>query len=150
MELVQIAHRFRTNLELTRRQETRWVKYEEPFQPNGLPYLSEGFNIRLNSGDWAALFPRYHLMWVSPDLKRTKEFIAHQANCYDILLTEPMKDSFSTYFQHPLQPYEKANPLPQGEVLDSTICFLSRLAFTRLIGPVCWSGCSGPPQRNAD
>ena len=124
MELVQIAHRFRTNQELTRRQETRWVKYDEPFQPNGLPYLSEGFNIRLNTGDWAALFPRYHLMWVSPELKRTKEFIDHQANGYDRLLTEPMKESFAIHFQHPLQPYENANPLPQGEVLDSTICFL--------------------------
>ena len=124
MELVQIAHRFRTNQELTKRQETRWVNYEEPFQPNGLPYLSEGFNIRLNTGDWAALFPRYHLMWVSPELKRAKAFIDHQADGYDRLLTEPMKESFAAYFQHPLRPYENSNPLPQGQVLDSTICFL--------------------------
>jgi sulfatase maturation enzyme AslB (radical SAM superfamily) len=124
MELVQIAHRFRTNQELTRRQEYHWVKYPEPFQPNGLPYLSEGFNIRLNTGDWAALFPRYHLMWVSPDLQRTKEFINHQDNGYDRLLTEEMKESFATYYQLPLHPNDKANPLPQGEVLDSTICFL--------------------------
>jgi len=59
MELVQIAHRFRTNQELTRRQESRFVEYPEPFNVNGFPYLSEGFNIRLNSGDWAALFPRH-------------------------------------------------------------------------------------------
>ena len=124
MELVQIAHRFRTNQELTRREEYQWVKYAEPFQPNGLPYLSEGFNIRLNTGDWAALFPRYHLMFVSPDLKRTKEFINHQDNGYDRLLTEEMKESFATYFQPALQPNENANPLPQGEVLDATICFL--------------------------
>src|SRR5215217_3775407 len=124
MELIQIAHRFRTNQELTRRQETKWVIYDEPFQPNGLPYLSEGFNIRLNTGDWAALFPRYHLMWVSPDLKRTKEFINHQADGYDLLLTGPMKESFATYYQFPREPYHNANPLPQGEVLDSTICFL--------------------------
>ena len=124
MELVQIAHRFRTNQELTQRQVIPFVSYPEPFQPNGLPYLSEGFNIRLNSGDWAALFPRHHLMWVSPELKRTKEFIDRQAGDYDLLLTEPMKESFAAHYQIPITPNRNLNPLPQGEVLDSTICFL--------------------------
>jgi len=124
MELVQIAHRFRSNQELTQRQVIPFVHYPEPFQPNGLPYLSEGFNIRLNSGDWAALFPRHHLMWVSPDLKRTKEFINRQADDYNVLLTEPMKESFAAHYQPPIFPNYKLNPLPQGEVLDSTICFL--------------------------
>jgi len=124
MELVQIVPRFRSNQELTQRQVIPFVKFPEPFQPNGLPYLSEGFNIRLNNGDWAALFPRHHLMWVSPDLKRTKEFINHQDNGYDLLLTDAMKESFANHFQLPLQPNDNANPLPRGEVLDSTICFL--------------------------
>lgn len=124
MELVQIAHRFLSNQELTKRQETRYVQFADPFQPNGLPYLSEGFNIRLHTGDWAALFPRYHLMFVSPDLQRTREFIEHQANGYERLLTEPMKESFATYFQFPRDPYPDSNPFPQGQVLDSTICFL--------------------------
>jgi len=124
MELIQIAPRFRSNQELTKRQVVPFVKFPEPFQPNGLPYLSEGFNIRLNNGDWAALFPRHHLMWVSPDLKRTKEFINHQDNGYDRLLTDGMKQSFATFFQLPLQPNDNANPLPRGEFLDSTICFL--------------------------
>jgi sulfatase maturation enzyme AslB (radical SAM superfamily) len=124
MELVQIAPRFRSNQELTKRQETRFVEYPDPINANGLPYLSEGFNIRLNSGDWAALFPRHHLMWVSPDLKRTKEFLNLQAIGYDTLLTEPMKESFATYYPGPKMPNYNANPLPQGEVLDSAICFL--------------------------
>src|SRR5215217_3251225 len=108
----------------TRRQETRFVEYPDPINVNGFPYLSEGFNIRLNNGDWAALFSRHHLMWVSPNLKRTKEFINHQDNGYDRLLTDGMKDSFATCFQLPLQPNDNVNPLPRGEVLDSTICFL--------------------------
>lgn len=124
MELVQIAHRFRTNQELTQRQEIHYARYPQPFQPNGLPYLSEGFNIRLNTGDWAALFPRHHLMWVSPDLKRTKEFIARQDDDYDLLLTEAMKESFPLHYQIPVDRNFNTNPLPQGEVLDSTICFL--------------------------
>jgi uncharacterized protein len=124
MELVQIARRFRSNQELTKRQETRFVEYPDPINANGLPYLSEGFNIRLNNGDWAALFPRHHLMWVSPDLNRTKEFLNLQAIGYDTLLTEPMKESFATYYLDPKMPNYNANPLPKGEMLDSAICFL--------------------------
>jgi uncharacterized protein len=123
MELVQIAPRFLSNQELTKRQETRFVEYPDPINENGLPYLSEGFNIRLHTGDWAALFPRHHLMWVSPDLKRTKEFLNLQAIGYDTLLTEPMKESFSTYYSGPFTP-KYSNPLPKGEWLDSAICFL--------------------------
>lgn len=124
MELVQIAPRFRSNQELTKRQETRFAEYPDPINVNGFPYLSEGFNIRLNNGDWAALFPRHHLMWVSPDLNRTKEFLNLQAIGYDTLLTEPMKESFSTYYSAPIPPRSNSNPLPKGEVLDSAICFL--------------------------
>lgn len=124
MELVQIQHRFRTNQELTRREETPYVQFSQPFNENGFPHLSEGFNIRLNGGDWAALYPRHHLMWVSPDLDRTREFVSHQANGYDALLSEPMKKSFATYYNSPLELNGDSNPFPQGEVMDSTICFL--------------------------
>lgn len=124
MELVQIAPRFLSNQELTKRQETRFVEYPDPINENGLPYLSEGFNIRLNSGDWAALFPRHHLMWVSPDLNRTKEFLDLQAIGYDTLLTEPMKESFFTHYSVPFTPQSNSNPLPKGEVLNPVICFL--------------------------
>jgi len=124
MELVQIAHHFRSNQELTKRQETRFVEYPDPINVNGFPYLSEGFNIRLNNGDWAALFPRHHVMWVSPELKRTKEFLNNQAVGYDALLTDPMKESFAAYYQSPPTPNYNSNPVPKGEILDSTICFL--------------------------
>jgi radical SAM protein with 4Fe4S-binding SPASM domain len=124
MELVQISHRFRTNQELTRRQEIPYAYFPEPINVNGLPYLSEGFNIRLNNGDWAALYPRHHLMWVSPHLERTREFITHQSLGYDALLSEPMKESFATYYERPIDFNPNTNPVPQGEVMDSTICFL--------------------------
>lgn len=124
MELVQINHRFRSNQELTRRQETQYAHVPSALNPNGLPYLTDGFNIRLKTGEWAALYPRHHLMWVSPDLKRTKQFIDHQSIGYDALLTEPMKKSFATYYSSPLITNGETNLFPKGEVMDSTICFL--------------------------
>lgn len=124
MELIQIQHRFRSNQELTRREKTRYASVPVGLNPNGLPYLSEGFNIRLNTGDWAALFPRHHLMWISPDLQRTKQFIAHQMNGYDALLTPPMRESFATYYNIPMVLNDDTNLFPKGEVMDSTICFL--------------------------
>ena len=124
MELIQIQHRFRTNQELTRRQETQYTHFSEPFNSKGLPHLAEGFNLRLNNGDWAALYPRHHLMFVSPDLQRTKQFIEHQANGYDELLSEAMKESFATHYSIPMEINDEMNPFPKGEVMDSTICFL--------------------------
>lgn len=124
MELVQIAHRFRTNQELTRRQLVPFIEIPETLNPNGLPYLSEAFNIRLNNGDWAALYPRDHMMWVSPDLERTKEFVRNQSEGYDALLTDEMKQSFATYYQKPVTMNVNANPVPNGNVIGSTICFL--------------------------
>jgi radical SAM protein with 4Fe4S-binding SPASM domain len=124
VELIQIQHRFRTNQELTRREEIRYTPIPRVPKPSGLPYLADGFNIRLNNGDWAALYPRHHLMWVSPDLKRTKQFIEHQMNGYEDLLTPAMKESFATHYKIPLELNTDTNLFPKGEVMDSTICFL--------------------------
>lgn len=124
MELVQIAHRFRTNQELTRRRQVPFIQIPETFNESGLPYLSEAFNIRLNGGDWAALYPRDHLMWVSPDLERTREFVRNQSAGYDSLLSAEMKRSFATYYKKPIEFNADANPVPQGNVIGSTICFL--------------------------
>jgi radical SAM protein with 4Fe4S-binding SPASM domain len=124
VELIQIQHRFRSNQELTRREETRYADVPSGLNPCGLPYLSEGFNIQLNTGDWAALYPRHHLMWISPDLKRTKQFVENQTNGYDALLTVPMKESFATYYNSPMELSADTNLFPKGEVMDSTICFL--------------------------
>ena len=124
MELVQIQHRFISNQELTRRQPPTPVQEPRPLNSTGLPQLFDGFNIRLNNGDWAALYPRHHLMWVSPDLQRTKQFIEHQSNGYASLLSEPMKKSFASYYGDALELNTAGNPFPKGEIMDSTICFL--------------------------
>lgn len=124
MELVQITHRFRSNQELTRRKQIPFIQIPDTHNSNGLPYLSEAFNIRLNGGDWAALYPRDHLMWVSPDLARTREFIRNQSSSYDALLSDEMKQSFATYYQKPIKLNHDANPVPNGNFVGSTICFL--------------------------
>src|SRR5215217_1003704 len=124
MELVQISHRFHSNQEITRRQEIPFFQIPQGRNPNGLPYLSEAFNIRLNGGEWAALYPRDHLMWVSPDLARTREFVSNQSSGYDALLSDEMKQSFATYYKSPLELNPNTNPAPNGDVMGSSICFL--------------------------
>lgn len=124
MSLVQIQRPGRSTSVVTRRIEPEIVHIQNPINADGLPYLSDGFSLRLDGGEWAALFPRHHLMWVSPDVKRVRDFIDRGSTGYGTLLSEPMKDSFDTYFIRPLEYGGKRNPVPQGQVLDSAICFL--------------------------
>ena len=91
---------------------------------DALPRLADGFTLRLHSGDWGALFPRYHLMWISPKVARAREFVKAGPFGYDAFLSQPMKDSFKAYYIQPEEQKEEANPLARGELLDSTICFL--------------------------
>lgn len=124
MSLVQIQRSGRPHSVVTRRIEPQVGHLENPLNADGLPYLSDGFSLHLDNGEWAALFPRHHLMWVSPDVKRVTEFVARGSVGYGDLLSEPMRKSFGTYYTDPLEYAGKRNPLPKGEVLDSAICFL--------------------------
>ncbi len=93
-----------------------------------LPPLSDAFKIQLRGDEWAALLPRHHMMWVSPNPRRALDFVNAVnagAQGYEAFLTEEMTDSFETYFINPLQRHAFVNPVPNGEVLDSTICFLA-------------------------
>jgi uncharacterized protein len=124
MEFVHIQKPTYSNSVVARRLEPKFVHIQNPINSDGLPYLSDGFSLHLDGDEWAALFPRHHLMWVSPDLKRVKDFIKHGSLSYEAFLSEEMKKSFETYYLDPLEYLSKPNPVPQGEVLDSTICFL--------------------------
>jgi radical SAM protein with 4Fe4S-binding SPASM domain len=104
------------------------VRIDRPTQPNGLPRLSDGFNIRLHGDQWAALMPRHHLMWISPDFKRVRDFtrlVKDRSPDYETFLSEPMKKSFATYYLDPLNHSGNPNANPKGEVLDSAVCFLA-------------------------
>lgn len=127
MEFVQIQKPNRSNQShrvVDRRIEPEIVQFPNRSNSDGLPYLSDGFSLHLDGDEWAALFPRHHLMWVSPDVQRVKDFINRAVIGYEAFLSEPMKQSFETYYVNPLEYRAKANPVPKGEVLDSTICFL--------------------------
>lgn len=124
MSLVQIQRPGHSLSVVDRRIEPKVVHIENPINPDGLPYLSDGFALHLDNGDWAALFPRHHLMWVSPDVKRVSEFIARGSVGYGSFLSEEMRESFERHYLDPLEYGGKVNPVPKGQVLDSTICFL--------------------------
>lgn len=127
MELVHIQKPNRSthsNRVVDRRLEPRVSHVQDRINSDGLPYLSDGFSLHLDGDEWAALFPRHHLMWVSPDLERVKDFIKHGSLGYEAFLSESMKKSFETYYVDPLEYRTKPNPVPKGEVLDSMICFL--------------------------
>jgi uncharacterized protein len=124
MEFVQIQRASHSTSVVTRRIEPQVVHIQNPINADGLPYLSDGFGIQLEGGAWAALFPRQHLMWVSPKVQRVRDFIDHGSSGYEAFLTEAMKKSFETHYINPLEYAGKPNPAPKGEVLGSTICFL--------------------------
>src|SRR5215475_14528026 len=92
-----------------------------------LPHLSDGFTLPLRNSEWAALFPRHHLMWVSPDFDRAKEFVhavRRGTTEYSHLLSEEMKQSFDTFYSDPLEYHIGHTPCVKGQTLDSTVCFL--------------------------
>ncbi len=104
------------------------VHITRPVDGNHLPYLSDGFTIRINKNEWAGLFPRHHVMWVSPRFARAKEFVkaARQGpGAYADFLSEPMKQSFESHFTPLHKTVSKQELAPKGELLDSTICFLA-------------------------
>jgi hypothetical protein len=70
MELVRIQKRSHPTSVVGRRLEPRIVETPHALNPDGLPRLSDGFSLHLDGDDWAALFPRHHLMWVSRDARR--------------------------------------------------------------------------------
>lgn len=93
-----------------------------------LPALSDAFKLQLREGEWAALLPRHHMMWVSPDPQRALAFVnaVNQGTReHEVMLSEEMTESFETYYIDPRERHAHVNPVPQGEVLDSTICFLA-------------------------
>lgn len=104
------------------------VQLRAPLSTGCLPELSEGFNIRLDEKDWAALFPRHHFMWVSPDFRRTRDFVRsanRSGNGYGDFLSPMMRDSFEQFYSDPAGDTPSiSNPLPKGQVLDNTVCFL--------------------------
>lgn len=127
MEFVRIQKPNRSNQShrvVDRRIEPEIVQFPNRSNSAGLPYLSDGFSLHLDGDEWAALFPRHHLMWVSRDVQRVKDFIKHGSLGYEAFLSEPMKKSFETHHVNTLEYLAKPNPVPKGEVLDSTICFL--------------------------
>jgi sulfatase maturation enzyme AslB (radical SAM superfamily) len=124
MALVQIQRSGRSNSAVIRRMEPEVVHIQNPINADGMPYLSDGFSLHLDGGEWAALFPRHHLMWVSPDVSRVRDFINQGSVGYGAFLSEPMKESFETYYIEPFAYAGKPNPVPKGQVLDSAICFL--------------------------
>jgi radical SAM protein with 4Fe4S-binding SPASM domain len=124
MTLVQIQRNGHSKSPVLRRIEPEIVHIENPINADGLPYLSDGFSLHLEGGDWAALFPRHHFMWVSPDAKRVRAFIDQASLGYGTFLSERMKESFATHYIKPPEYGGKPNPIPKGQVLDSTICFL--------------------------
>jgi uncharacterized protein len=124
MSLVQIQRKGHPTSVVTRRIEPQIVHIPNPINADGLPYLTDGFSLHLEGGEWAALFPRHHLMWVSPDVRRVRDFIDRGSVGYGEFLSEPMRESFGTYYISPLEYGGTPNPLPKGEVLDSAICFL--------------------------
>lgn len=124
MEFVQIQKQVHSKSVVDRRIEPEILNVKKPINPDGLPYLSDGFSLHLNGDEWAALFPRHHLMWVSPNLQRVKDFIKRESLGYEAFLSEEMKKSFETYYIDPFEFQGKPNPVPKGELLDSTICFL--------------------------
>src|SRR3569832_994963 len=126
MTLVQIQRDGRPHRVVLKRiePEPEVFHIQNPLSPDGLPCLSDGFSLHLDDGEWAALFPRHHLMWVSPDVKRVRDFIERGSLGYGEFLTGPMRESFETYYVEPRRYGGKSNPVPQGQVLDSAICFL--------------------------
>src|SRR5829696_5592157 len=124
MELVHIQKRPHSNSVVSSRLEPEIVQIPNAYNSDGLPYLSDGFSLHLDKDAWAALFPRHHLMWVSPDTRRVKEFIRHGSLGYEAFLSEEMKKSFESFYLDPFEYKAKPNPVPKGEVLDSAVCFL--------------------------
>lgn len=91
------------------------------------PRLTDGFILPLHGNEWGALFPRHHMMWVSPDFNRVKDFVKiakHGSVGYFSFLSDEMKNSFEEHYIDPLELTVNPNLFPQGHLLDATICFL--------------------------
>jgi radical SAM protein with 4Fe4S-binding SPASM domain len=103
------------------------VHIDKPVRSDSLPYLSDAFTLRLDDDAWAALLPRHHLMWVSPKFDRVRDFtkaVKHGSLGYAAYLSDAMKQSFEKYYISPLENSNQANLFPNGQVMDSSICFL--------------------------
>lgn len=103
------------------------VQIQCPIDVQAPPHFTDGFVLPLRGNEWGALFPRYHMMWVSPDFSRVKDFVKttrRGSSDYGAFLSEEMKASFKDFYLNPLEQVEGINFFPKGELLDATICFL--------------------------
>lgn len=104
------------------------IQIDQPSNRIALPQLCNGFAVPLRRGEWAGVFPRHHLMWVSGDLSRVREFVTQTnrgAGDYQRFLTVPMQRSFDANYIQPLECVIPPDPVPHGELLSSSICLLT-------------------------
>lgn len=93
-----------------------------------LPTLPDGFAIPLEGRAWAALFPRHHVMWVSPVFSRVREFVRLAktgTGAYGALLSDSMKASFARHYASTRGGAMTGSHFPKGELLDSAVSFLT-------------------------
>jgi radical SAM protein with 4Fe4S-binding SPASM domain len=98
-----------------------------PIDVQAPPLLTDGFVLPLHHNEWGALFPRHHMMWVSPDFSRVRDFVKvtkRGSTDYDSFFSIAMKHSFRDYYLDPLERTHTPSFFPKGQLLDATICFL--------------------------